>query len=276
MSLMKNFAKGLVKAAAGTRLASRILGYLAAEDPQVLAEPLFSGLIRQSGFDTVSNWPKHLNGFEDLAFLFSSNHLNAGSAVLAFDEAAYLYSLVRTLSDATIVEIGRFKGGSTFLFAAAMDETSQLYSYDWFSGPMVPLPKSDGTHRYPAQGGTKFDQMLHDALSRYGLKQRVYLIVADSHTVTPTQKTYDLVFIDGDHTYEGVAADFHNWAPRIRVGGHLLFHDSYPRHLAPSAVGVTKLVKEIDGQHAAYFTKQAVVGSIAHFVCTQHMNDPKN
>ncbi len=56
----------------------------------------------------------------------------------------------------------------------------------------------------------------------------------------------------------------------------LLFHDSYPRHLAPSAVGVPKLVKEIEAQHAAYFTKQAGVGSIAHFVCTQHMNDPKN
>ena len=234
---------------------------------------MFFHLTARSGFEAVSNWPKHIDGFQDLTFLFSNNQLNSGIAVLAFDEAAYLYNLVQMLSDVNIVEIGRFRGGSTFLLAAAMDETCQLFSYDYFSGPTVPLPKSDGTYRWPAQGGTELDQMLSDALTRCGLKQRVHLLVADSHTVTPTENTYDLVFIDGDHTYEGVAADFHNWGPRISVGGHMLFHDAYSRELSPSAVGVTKLVQEIEARYAAFFTSRPKVGSIAHFVCCQRMKD---
>lgn len=273
---MKTTAKRLLQAAARTSLGTRILRAAAVEEPPISCEHLFIHLNEQSRFDTVSTWPIHLNGFEDLTFLFSSNHLNVGIAILAFDEAAYLYKLTRALSHASIVEIGRFKGGSTFVFAAAMDETSQLYSYDWVSGPSVPSPKSDGTCRYPAQGTAKLDQMLHDALVRYGLEQRVHLLIADSGTVTPTQETYDLVFVDGDHTYEGVATDFHNWAPRILVGGHLLFHDANPRDFAPSAVGVTKLVREIEAQHSSYFIKQADVGSLAHFVCIQRIKDPKN
>lgn len=250
-----------------TALGTKLLRYLIAGNPQVGFEPLFRLLNQRSTFDAVSTWPVSVNGFEDLTFLFSSNHLNVGAAILAFDEGAYLYKLTRTLSHATIVEIGRFKGGSTFLFAAAMDEGSRLYSYDWDGSPMVPLPKSDGTSRYPAQGTRELDQALRGALARYELEQRVHLLVADSQTSAPPQDTCDLVFVDGDHSYEGVTADFHNWAPHISVGGHLLFHDAIPRDFAPAAVGVAKCVKEIETQHSAYFTIQPSIGSIAHFVC---------
>lgn len=67
---------------------------------------------------------------EDLAFLFSSHQLHHGIISMAVDEAAYLFRLVRSLEAATIVEIGRSKGGSTLLLAAAMDERSRLFSYD--------------------------------------------------------------------------------------------------------------------------------------------------
>jgi len=34
-----------------------------------------------------------------------------------------------------------------------------------------------------------------------------------------------LLFIDGDHSYDGVRADFENYAPLVRPGGLIAFHD---------------------------------------------------
>lgn len=39
----------------------------------------------------------------------------------------------------------------------------------------------------------------------------------------------DLVFIDGDHSYEGVKADIEAWLPKVRRGGILAGHDYYTR-----------------------------------------------
>jgi predicted O-methyltransferase YrrM len=35
----------------------------------------------------------------------------------------------------------------------------------------------------------------------------------------------DFLFIDGDHTYEGVRADFEMYSVLVRPGGMLIFHD---------------------------------------------------
>lgn len=74
-------------------------------------------------YSTVERWPERLAGFEDLAFLFSSNQLSHGIASLQLDEAALLYRLARNVSPGAVVaEIGRFKGGSTLLLASALPE----------------------------------------------------------------------------------------------------------------------------------------------------------
>jgi predicted O-methyltransferase YrrM len=38
----------------------------------------------------------------------------------------------------------------------------------------------------------------------------------------------DLLFIDGDHAYAGVRADFELYAPLVRPGGLIAFHDIVP------------------------------------------------
>lgn len=35
----------------------------------------------------------------------------------------------------------------------------------------------------------------------------------------------DMVFVDGDHSYEGCAGDIANWIPNIRLGGIIALHD---------------------------------------------------
>jgi len=38
----------------------------------------------------------------------------------------------------------------------------------------------------------------------------------------------DFLFIDGDHTYEGVRRDFEMYSPLVRGGGAVAFHDIVP------------------------------------------------
>ncbi len=35
----------------------------------------------------------------------------------------------------------------------------------------------------------------------------------------------DLLFIDGDHSYEGCCSDIKTWLPKIKAGGTIIFHD---------------------------------------------------
>lgn len=39
------------------------------------------------------------------------------------------------------------------------------------------------------------------------------------------ERKIDLLFIDGDHTYDAVKADHENYAPLVRSGGFVAFHD---------------------------------------------------
>ena len=190
----------------------------------------------QAHFGAVERWPVSLRGFDDLMFLFSPTRLNFGIAGQSIDEAAYLYRLVRELGPATIAEIGRYKGGSTFLIATAMQERSELYSYD---SHVLLSDELDPEH---------FDSLLRDALSRYGLEQRVHLIIADSRTAAPPGTPCDLIFIDADHSYEGVRADYEHWVSVLRPGGHLLFHNAAPAvgYGGKRFPGVERLVAEIE------------------------------
>ncbi len=212
---------------------------------------------RLARFDTVRDWPESLVGFEDLAFLFSSNQLNHGIISQQIDEAALLYRLVRGLGGATIAEIGRFKGGSTLLIAAAMHPQAELYSYDIH----VPLEASFT--------GADLDRSLAGALRRYGLEERVHLVVADSRTVEPPPGHCDLVLVDGDHSYEGVRADWEHWRGFVAPGGHVLFHDAVDHGgYGAFCPGVVQLVAEI-GRTDGEFERLPGAGSIARFARRQ-------
>ena len=201
-------------------------------------------------FPNVSRWPGQVRGFEDLAFLFSSNQLNHGVASLQFDEAALLYHLARDVQQGPVAEIGRFKGGSTFIFATALPEGVELWSYDFHVALRPDMP------------GERLDEELRAALDRYDLARKVRLLVADSRTAEPPPEPLELLFVDGDHSYEGAKADLERWGAFVRPGGHLLLHDGvdsggYGNHYP----GVARAVSEI----GPGWDRQPGAGSVAHF-----------
>ena len=54
--------------------------------------------------------------------------------------------------------------------------------------------------------------------------QGVQVIQADSHKVV-VDGLFDMVFIDGDHSYDGVKQDFETYGPLVRPGGVIGCHD---------------------------------------------------
>jgi predicted O-methyltransferase YrrM len=238
---MRDRLKELVRRGGRTPVGKNMIHAAVLPDPRALR------------FRNVSDWPDRLRGFEDLAFMFSSNQLSHGVASLQIDEAALLYRLARDAESGPFAEIGRFKGGSTLIFAAALPEGVELWSYDLHVALRGDMP------------GAELDAELRSALERYDLAAKVHLVVADSRTVDPPPAQLELLFVDGDHSYEGARADFDRWGAFVRPGGQLLFHDAVDTggygNVYP---GVARLVGEVG--RTAGWTRHAGAGSIAHFV----------
>jgi predicted O-methyltransferase YrrM len=231
--------KSIVRSLGRTKLGKNLIHASVLRDPATMR------------FRNVEHWPAELRGFEDLAFLFSSNQLNHGVASLQVDEAALLYRLGRDARTGPIAEIGRFKGGSTLIFASVLRDGVELWSYDFHVALRPDMP------------GEELDAELRAALEHYGLAHKVHLLVADSRTADPPARPLELLFIDGDHSYEGAKADYDRWGEFVRSGGHLLFHDAVDTggygNVYP---GVAQLVAEI----GPGWERQVGAGSIAHFV----------
>lgn len=63
-------------------------------------------------------------------------------------------------------------------------------------------------------------------------------------------RSLDVLFIDGDHRYEGVNQDFLSYLPLVRKGGLVLFHDIVPDKGGRAwAGGVPQLWKELAPQY---------------------------
>lgn len=61
----------------------------------------------------------------------------------------------------------------------------------------------------------------------------------------------EAVFIDGDHSYDGVRADIAAWAPKVRSGGIIAGHDYTLEHFE----GVVRAVTEAFPSHELYVEK---------------------
>jgi len=120
-------------------------------------------------------------------------------------EMEYLFT-VASRARRGIVETGRFNGGSCFLLACA--------------APDVPIHSIDCA--------PQDDELLQRLFQWQGVGRNVELIVGDSQkTKYPQIGAIDILFIDGDHSYDGCLNDIVNWYDHLVPNGHLIFHDSY-------------------------------------------------
>lgn len=230
-----------------SRLGRRWIGHLAARRPDLLLKALGYSLSSAAELEGAQ-WPASLARFEDVApIVLSSNAANRGVSSMSVVEVAHLWRLAAESPARTLIEIGRERGGSTLVMAAAMAKDATLYSYD---------PQS----KHGAQG-QEFDRQLSNALARYGLDEHVRILQEDSKTATAPSGSYGLVLVDGDPSYDGTRSDFERFCLHLAPGGRALFHDAVAggpreRELAP-------LLREIEADST--FERQPDVGTFADF-----------
>jgi predicted O-methyltransferase YrrM len=153
-------------------------------------------------------------------------------------EGKWLFDAARSLpNQATVVEIGSYKGRSTCCLALGCRRSQRrVFAIDSFDGG-PDLPKAN---LFP-----DFEQNLQ----RSGLSQHVQPIVGLSSQVAKTwDKTIHLLFVDGSHQYEDVLADFNGFFPHLVSGGIVAFHDvteSWPGVFRAWSETIKKELKEI-------------------------------
>jgi predicted O-methyltransferase YrrM len=124
----------------------------------------------------------------------------------------------------TIVEIGAGRGGMLAAFCAAAREDATIVCVDLEDGPYG--------------GGANNAQLRSVANAKP--PQKLHLVRGDSldpvirdRTATLTPNGVDVLFIDGDHTFDGVSGDFRMYSPRVVPGGIVAFHDILPHSTVP-------------------------------------------
>lgn len=133
-------------------------------------------------------------------------------------EYARLATLVHERKPQVIVEIGTANGGTLVAWCAVAPPQAVIVSID--------LP--GGIH------GGGYAYWRSSIYRRFAQpKQTLHLLRADSHLPATRERLQallppqgiDFLFIDGDHTYAGVKADFEMYSPLVRLGGLVALHD---------------------------------------------------
>jgi predicted O-methyltransferase YrrM len=124
----------------------------------------------------------------------------------------------------TIVEIGAGRGGMLALFCAVASDDATIVSVDLEAGPFGE-GVSDAELR--SRAAAKPNQKLHLVRGN----SRDPHIVEQVSTLTPNG--IELLFVDGDHTYEGVSEDYRLYSPLVSPGAIIAFHDILPHTTSP-------------------------------------------
>jgi predicted O-methyltransferase YrrM len=133
-------------------------------------------------------------------------------------EIEELGNLIQAAAPKRSLEIGTNYGGTLFLLCTLSPPGARVISVD--------LPAGQFGGGYPRR-----KMPLYRSFPRNG--QQLHLIRGDSHapeTLARVERLLggnklDYLFIDGDHTYEGVKRDFEMYSRLVRSGGMIAFHD---------------------------------------------------
>ena len=178
------------------------------------------------------NHKRQFNVFEKKLKELSKDLSAEGLVELLFSERAYklfwpkqvkeeLLMLVKVLVEIkpqNIVEIGTAGGGTLFIMTKLAQDNAKVMS--------IYLPQGRFGGGYPEWKSKFYSSFANKT-------QQIKLLRSDSHQQATFNECVqffgnsklDVLFIDGDHTYEGVKQDYELYKPLVRDGGIIVFHD---------------------------------------------------
>lgn len=141
----------------------------------------------------------------------TARSLQAAFGYLFEEEVHALEELVRSLPEyAQVLQIGAGAGTSSLAILEARADV-KLFTIDIENGDS-PL-------------GSLFAE--RKVVGDAGHIDRLTQIHGDSKSIAAHSRlmSFDMIFIDGDHSYEGCAGDINGWMPYLKSGGIMAIHD---------------------------------------------------
>ena len=154
-------------------------------------------------------------------------------------EVELLVAFLHGMTFKNVLEIGTAKGGMFYALCQIASPDAKVFSLDWLKGNFCTSVYTEAKEDI-------------ERLNTYGQpKQKLSFIRDDSHrqaTLVKVRKALghiDLLFIDGDHTYEGVRKDWEMYSPLVKPGGIVVFHDIVDQHWMYPTCKVDKFWNEL-------------------------------
>jgi predicted O-methyltransferase YrrM len=134
------------------------------------------------------------------------------------EEISQLVALLQRNNTTSVCEIGTAWGGTLVIWTAICDADATIISID--------LPRALFGAGYP-----KLRTSFYRSFAKKG--QNLFLLRTDSHILSTLSEVkrilgsggLDFLFIDGDHSYEGVKRDFDMYKSLLNRGGIIALHD---------------------------------------------------
>ncbi len=135
-------------------------------------------------------------------------------------EVTELAKLVQSTKPRVIVEIGTYRGGTLWVWCRSNKTARKIVSID--------LPEGEFGGGYDERRAALYQLFVSDR------RTELCLLRGNSHDAGTRTRleaildgdSIDSLFLDADHTYEGVEADFASYAAMVRTGGIIAFHDT--------------------------------------------------
>jgi predicted O-methyltransferase YrrM len=178
-------------------------------------------VMRTLFFGRVVDAMKRTGPMEDLDALVKLATRGFWHAITPIQSPREILALLRILKQASpqrILEIGTASGGTLFLFTRIAAADAQLVSIDLPGGPGgggYPTWKVPLYQEFPLPGQRL--ELIRDDSHDPGVLSHVAELVGD--------RGLDFLFIDGDHSYDGVKRDFEMYGSLVKPGGMIAFHD---------------------------------------------------
>jgi len=158
------------------------------------------------------------------------------------DSAYLLYGIARALKPKVAVEIGSARGKSACYVGRALKENG--------SGKLFAIDPHTRTDWNDENSVDTLDEMRRNVRA-LDLEKQVEIIRETSERAAARwMLPIDMLFIDGDHSYEGVKRDWELFSPHVSEFGIVVFHDTmWDRQpdspYSRSDMGVPALVEEL-------------------------------
>ena len=134
------------------------------------------------------------------------------------DSAWLLYALTRSYKPEVCVEIGSAQGKSACYIGVALKKNGM--------GRLYAIDPHTSTDWNDVNSVDSYEIIIRN-LRKAGVSDQVEIVRQFSTDVAKTwNRPIDILFIDGDHSYEGVKHDWDAFSPHVSPFGIVVFHDT--------------------------------------------------